>query len=870
MFRLTLNNFKFSQESSGDSFQSDLTNRGGTSSSPARGRGRGGGFDRSGSNMGPEHFRGIQDSSNRGTESFGGTHLSQEQSVGCGFRDQKSGLSAAGDFGGYGMSQQDHGTKAGGPEPTGNFGEHGAGQRSVMAGPNSAGHDSYVAQHAASQHGFVSSCGPIQDSKSGSGFGGPTPSKQEPKVLHCGPNRGPSNSGGSTSQHDCSVLGGNFTVPPPSLAQQDTKGMPQVSNQGSGDFGGTPLLQKPLNMLSPTHTQQFPSASKSAGEEKKDIAEGETLSDGKDEKHNAVKLDFIKNTADGIPGLDLLAEQDKQKNDAKASAEERELSLGHDIDERSLDKSVNPNNLIGPVPAPTSTEQANDQGFGTGRPPSKLPFQQSGVQDFGPDSKFPLNNQGFRPGSQNSPNVQGFGLSPKGPFHQGPSNQNVGPGGSKVIGNNENQPNVQNFGPGAQGLNQSHGIGNQGSNQPFGPGNQGSNQYMGPGNQDAMNPQGFGSQSSIVSRGLGPDGSQGFGSSNQAFGPGSHCPSHSFGPGNRGYGSINQGSPGVGFQGNNQAFGSSNIGPQNNQSFGPGQFGGASGSRLWSDGGDGSNRGGWNQASSWFDGPRKDNVQSMKDNFQGTRDSFQGMRDNFQGQKDNFQGPVDRSQGPRDNFQGPRDNFFGPRDSFHGLRDNFQGPRDGYQGPRDNFQGLRDGGFQGPRDNFQPPREGYQGPRDNFSGPGDRFLGPRDNFGGPREAFQGPRDNFQGPKDRFSGPPFGDFGYPGESEFGRGGPHDFPPPRDFQPEGCRGGPQDFGSEYGRGRGGRGRARGRGGFGPVSSERSPGDELSWQRGCGRGVSRFGPGTDDQRVQQPDLGPSAQVRFSFLSLFNPNFL
>jgi hypothetical protein len=47
-------------------------------------------------------------------------------------------------------------------------------------------------------------------------------------------------------------------------------------------------------------------------------------------------------------------------------------------------------------------------------------------------------------------------------------------------------------------------------------------------------------------------------------------------------------------------------------------------------------------------------------------------------------------------------------------------------------------------------------------------------------------------------------------------------------------------------------------------------LSWQRGGGRGGSRFGPGTDDQRVQQPDLGPSAQVGFPVLSLFNPNSL
>lgn len=794
--------------------------------------------------MGQDHFRGIQDSSNRGSEGFGGTHLSQEQNVGGGFRDQKSGLSAAGDFGGYGMSQQDHGAKAGGSEPSGNFGEHCIGQRSVIGGPGGAGHDSFGTQHALSQQGFGSSCGPIQDCKSGPGFGGPAPSKQEPKMLQCGPNRGPSNSGGNASQHDIPVLPGNFSVPPPSLGQQDTKVMLAGSNQVSGDIGGSSLSQKPPNMLSAIHAQQLPSAPKSSGEENKDIAEGDTPSDEKDEKNNAVKLDFIKNTADGIPGLNLLVEQNKQKNDAKASAEERELSLGHDIDERALDKSVNPSGLIGPVLAPTSTEQPNDQGHGTGRPPSKLPFQQSGVQDFGPDSKFPLNNQVFRPGSQNTPNVQGFSSPPKGPFHQGPSNQNFGPGGNKIIGNHGNQPNTQNFGPGAQGLNQSHGVGNQGSNQSFGTGNQGSNRSMGLGNHDAINPHGFGPQNCIGSHGLGPDGNLGYTSSNQAFGPGI-----------RGYGSINQGSPGMGFQGNNQGFGSNNFGPQNNQSFGPGQFGSASGPRPWGEGGDSSNKVGWNQAQSWFDGPRKDNVQGMKDNFQGPKDSFQGTRDNFQG-------PLDRSQGPRDYFQGPRDNFFGPKDNFHGLRDNIQGPGDGCQGPRDNFQGLRDGGFQGPRDNFQPPRDGYQGP-------GDRFLGPRDNFGGLREGVHGPQDNFQGPKDRFSGPPSGDFGYTGDSEFGRGGPHDFPPPRDFQQERGHGGPQDFGSEYGRGHGGRGRARGRGGFGPPFSERSPGDELNWQHGSGRGVSRFGPGTDEQRVQQPDLGPSAQVRFPFLS-FNSNFL
>lgn len=781
--------------------------------------------------------------------------MSQEQNVGSAFRDQKSGISAAADYGGYGMSQQDHGAKGGGSDPSGNFGDHGVGQRSVMGGPSSAGHDSFGAQHTVSQHGYVSACGPIQDpNKSGPGFGVPPPSKQESKML--GPTRGPGNSGGNASQHDSSALGGNFGIPPPSLVQQDTKGVPTGSNQGSGDFGVSPLSQKPPNMLSPAHAQQFMSGPKACGDENKNIAEGDIPSNEKDEKSNNVaKLDFIKNTADGIPGLDLLAEQDKQKNNAKASAEERDLSLGHDVDERSLDKSVNPSSLIGPVSAPASTEQSNDQGFGTGRPPSKLPFHQSNVQDFGPDNKFPLNNQVFQPGSQNSPNVQGFSSSPKGPFHLGPGNQNFGPGANKIIGNNESQPNAQNFGPGAPGLNQSHGIGNQGFNQSFGQGNEGSSQYVGPGNQSAINPQGFGPQNSMGSRGLGPDGNQGFGSSNQAFVPGSQGPSHNFGPGNRGYGSANQDTLGMGFQGNNQGFGSSN--------FGPGQLGGASGPRPWGDGGDGSNRGGWNQAPAWFDGPRKDCVQGMKDNFQGPKDSFQGQRDNFQG-------PVDRSQGPRDNFQGPRDNFFGQRDNFHGLRDNFQGPRDGYQGPRDNFQGPRDGGFQGPRDNFQAARDGFQGPRENFQGPGDRFLGPRDNFGGPREAFQGPRDNFKGPKDRFSGPPFGDFGYPGESEFGRGGPHDFPPPRDFQQEGGCGGPQDFGPEYGRGRGGRGRARGRGGFGPLSSERSPGDELSWQRGGGRGGSRFGPGTDDQRVQQPDLGPSAQVGFPVLSLFNPNSL
>jgi hypothetical protein len=815
----------------------------------------------------------MQDSSNRGSGSFGGTHLPQEQNVGSGFRDQKSGLGVGGDFGGFGMSQQDHGTKSGGSEPSGNFGDHDANQRSAMGGPNIAGHDGFGTQHTVSQHGFGCSSGPNQDSKSGPGFAGTASSKQDPKVLQCGPNRGPGDFGGTASQQDYTALGGNFGVPPPSLAQQDSKGIPAGSNRGSGDFGVSPLSQKPPNMLSPTHTQQFTSAPKSSGDDNKNITEGETLADEKDEKsNNEVKLDFIKNAADGIPGLDLLAEQEKQKDDAKASAEERELSLGHDIDERTLDKSVNPSSFIGPVPAPTSTEQSNDQGlckqgFGTGRPPSKLPFQQSNVQSFGSDSKTPLNNQGFRPGSRNSPNMQGFGSSPKGPYHQGSVNQNLGPGGNKSVGNNESQPNAQNFGPGAQGPNKSYGMGNQGPNQSFGPGNQGphqafspgnqvSNQPVGPGNQDAISQQGFGPQNSMGSRGFGPGG-------NQSFGPGNHGPSHSFGPGNRGYGSNNQGSAGIGFQVNNQGFGSNNFGPQNNQGFGSGQFGGASGPRPWGDGVDVPNRGGWNQGPSRFDGSGKDNSQSMKNNFQGPRDNFQAMRDNFQGQRDNFQGPVDGSQGPRDNFQGPRDNFFGSRDSFHGPRDNFEGQRDGYQGHRDIFQGPRDGGFQGPRENFQAPRDGFQGPRDNFPGPGDRFLGPRDNFGGPRDTFQGPRDNFQGPKDRFSGPPLGDFGYPGESEFGRGGPHDFPPPQDFQQEGGRGGTQDYGSEYGRGRGGRGRARGRGGFGPLSSERSPGNELSWQRGGGRGGSRFGQGTDDQRGQQPDLGPSAQVSSPFLS-------
>jgi hypothetical protein len=40
-------------------------------------------------------------------------------------------------------------------------------------------------------------------------------------------------------------------------------------------------------------------------------------------------------------------------------------------------------------------------------------------------------------------------------------------------------------------------------------------------------------------------------------------------------------------------------------------------------------------------------------------------------------------------------------------------------------------------------------------------------------------------------------------------------------------------------------------------------LSWQRGGGRAGGRFGPGTDDQRLQQPDFGPSTQVSFSILS-------
>ncbi|PNF19986.1 hypothetical protein B7P43_G08658, partial [Cryptotermes secundus] len=676
------------------------------------------------------------------------------------------------------MSQQDHGAKSGGSEPPGSFGDHGVGQRSVIGGASTVGHDGFGAQH-----GFGSSSAPNQDSKSGPAFGGSVPSIQDPKMLQCGPNRGLSDFGSTASQPDCSVLGGNFGVPPPSLVQQDLKGMPAALNQGSGDFGDSPVPQKPSNMVSPTHSQQLTLAPKSSGDEKT-ITEGEIQSDEKDKSNNTGKLDFTKNAADGIPGLDLLAERDKQ-NDAKSTAEERELSVGHDIDERNPDVSLNPGGFIGPVPAPTSTEQQNDQGlgrqgFGTSRPPSIMPFQQSNIQGFGPDSKGPLNNQGFQPGSQNSPNVQG-------PFNQGSNIPNLGIGGNKNVSNNENQPNPQNFGPGAQGPNQSYGIGNQGPNQSFGPGfqgpnqsfnpgNQGFNQSVGPGNQESINPQGFGPQNSMGSRRFGSDGNQGFGPGNQ---------SHSFGPGNRGYGPKNQSSSGMGIHSNNQGFGSNNFGPQNNQCFGPDRFGGAPGPQPWGDGLDGCNRGGWNQGPSRFDGPGKDNSQGMMDNFQGPRDSFQDMRDNFQGQRDNFLGPMDRPQGPRDNFQGPRDNFFGSRDSFHGPRDNYQGLRDGYQGPRDG---------------------GFPGPRDNFPGPGDRFLGPRDNFGGPREAFQGPRDNFQGPKDRFSGPPFGDFGHPGESEFGRGGSHDFPPPQDFQQEGGRGGPQDHGFEYGRGRGGRGRAR----------------------------------------------------------------
>lgn len=774
--------------------------------------------------------------------------MQQEQNVSGGFRDQKSGLGASGDFGGCGISQQDHGTKSGGCETSGNFADHIVSSRSVIGGPNSAEHDSFGVQ-VVSQHGFGPSSGPNQDSKSGPRFGGPAPPKQDSKIPQSGPNRGLGDFGCNASEQDCSALANNFGVPPPSVAQQDSKGMPVASQRGLGDFGDPPLSQKPTSKLSPTHAQQLTSASKLSGDGNKNI--GETPSDEKDKANQALKLDFIKNAVDGIPGLDLLAEQDKQKDNAKASAEERGLSIGHDIDERISDKSINSNSFIGPVPAPTSTEQSNDQGlgkqgFGTGRPPNKLTFQQPNALSF--DSKAALNNQVFRPGSQNSPNVQGFSSPPKSLFPQGSGNHSLGPGGNKSVSNNENKPHLQNFGPGTHGPNQSHGIGNQGPNQPFGPGNQGLNQSMGPGNQNAVSAQGLGPQNSMGLRGFGPDGNHGFGPANQSL-------SHGFGPGNRGYGSKNQGSPGVAFQGSNQGFGPNSFCPQNNQGFGPDQFGGTTaGPQPWGDV-DGYNRGGWNQGPSRFDGPGKDNTQGMKDNFQGPRDNFQNTRDNFQG-------PLDRSQGPRDNFQGPRDNFFGPRDGFHGPRDNLQGPRDNFQGPRDSgFQGPRDGGFQGPREGFQPPRDGFQAPRDSFTGPGDRFLGPRDNFGGPREAFQGPRDNFQGQSDRFSGQSFGDFGYAGESEFGRGRPHDFPPSREFQQEGGRGGFQDYGSEYGRGRGGRGRARGKGGFG-LPSERNAGDELSWQRGGGRGGGRFGPGTDDQRLQQPDFGPSAQVRFSSL--------
>lgn len=110
----------------GNIFQSDNSSRGGIGSSPARGRGgrgRGGVFDRGGSNIGQDNFCGISDPCNRGSGGFGGTYLPQEQNVG-GFRDQKSGLGASGDFGGCGISQQDHGTKSGGSETSGNFGDH--------------------------------------------------------------------------------------------------------------------------------------------------------------------------------------------------------------------------------------------------------------------------------------------------------------------------------------------------------------------------------------------------------------------------------------------------------------------------------------------------------------------------------------------------------------------------------------------------------------------------------------------------------------------------------------------------------------------------------------------------------------------------
>ncbi|XP_069691442.1 YLP motif-containing protein 1-like isoform X2 [Periplaneta americana] len=755
---------KLAAESGGDGFQqSDHSGRGGMTGR-GRGRGRGAGFGRGGrgGGMGQDDF-----GSNRGPGNFGGSHMSQEQNFGGpGFRDQKSG-----EFGGYG----DHGPKSGGPDSSAAFGDHSGSQR---PGPNSGGPETFGPQTG----GFGPSSGPNQDSKSGPGFGGPGLSKQDSKLQQGGLNRGAG---------DFVEPNTNFGVPPPSLPQQDMKG---VSNRGSADFGSSPKTQKPPNLVSPT---QFPT-----GEEKKSTPEGEK-SEQKDEKSGStMKLDFMKSSGDGIPGLDLITEQDKQKDSKKATAEERELSIGHDIDERTADKAAG--GFIGPMPASGTAEQSDK----TGSVPGKAPFQQS---------------PSFGPGNRNSPNVPGFGQgtqgqSPKGNFSQPPGNQNFGPGANKI----DNQQNTQNIGP-----NQPFGMGNQGPNT----GNQGPNQSMGSGNQD---PQGYGPPNNMGPRGFGPDGNQGFGSGNQGYGPGNQGQSQGFGPGNQSYGPNSQGGS---FQGGNQGFGPSNFGQQN-QGFGSGQYGGPPGPRNWGDGMDGPNRGGWNQGPPRFDGPGKDNTQGMRDNFQG-------MRENFQGQRDNFQGPMD---GPRDNFQG-RDNFFGSRDNFQGPRDNFQGPRDGFQGNRDNFQGPRDGGFQGPRDNFQGPRDGYQGPRDNFPGAGDRF-GPRDNFGGPR-------DNFQGPKDRFSGPPFGgDYGYPGqrdypgESDFGRGGPHDFPPPRDFQQqEGGRGGPADYGSEFGRGRGGRGRARGRGGF-----ERSPSDDMNWQRGGGRGGSRFGP---DDRMQQPDIGPVGQA-------------
>jgi hypothetical protein len=42
-------------------------------------------------------------------------------------------------------------------------------------------------------------------------------------------------------------------------------------------------------------------------------------------------------------------------------------------------------------------------------------------------------------------------------------------------------------------------------------------------------------------------------------------------------------------------------------------------------------------------------------------------------------------------------------------------------------------------------------------------------------------------------------------------------------------------------------------------------LGWQRGGGRAGGRFGPGIDDQRLQQPDFGPSVQVSFSLELLY-----